>query len=136
MKRIKLIALTLVLIICGAFCLTACGKDNSTVSSIDDARSHYGEITDIMLATMRIEEDDQFHAYYKEQVEDLMEELYTSNFDILDPFIEEVVGQSQIKNLTDTSKIIPLTSSCPYISYYQWEQLFTQHIFLIIITVV
>lgn len=98
MKRIKLIALTLVLIICGAFCLTACGKDNSTVNSIDDARSHYGEIADIMLATMQIEEDDQFHAYYKEQVEDLMEELYTSNFDILDPFIEDVVGQSQIKN--------------------------------------
>ena len=106
MKKIRILAFLLVTVLCGACFFSACKKqDNSPVTSVEDVKEHYGEVAEIALALQYLTEDcgdsyDQLKEQAQAEIESYINQKAGQFFE---PFVTEVVAQSDIKNsyLTD-----------------------------------
>ena len=98
MKK-RLIALMLVLLVCVAFCLTACKKeDTSTIETVADLKEHYALVAEISLACQKVGENDEGYEQKKEQAQLLVEQTINADSAFLEKLMTGVVAQSEIRN--------------------------------------
>ena len=100
MKKLRAIALALIVLLLSAFCLTACDKKTeSAISSGDQITSHYGEVAQIVLTAKGVESSSQEYLTEKDLVQTQIEnKVSLLGQTYLDDLVLEVVGSSGVKN--------------------------------------
>ncbi len=100
MKKLRAIALALIVLLLSAFCLTACDKKTeSAISSGDQIIGHYGEVAQIVLTAKGVESSSQEYSTEKDLVQTQIEnKVSLLGQTYLDDLVLEVVGSSGVKN--------------------------------------
>lgn len=100
MKKLRAIALALIVLLLSAFCLTACDKKTeSAISSGDQITGHYGEVAQIVLTAKGVESSSQEYSTEKNLVQTQIEnKVSLLGQTYLDDLVLEVIGSSGVKN--------------------------------------
>ncbi len=105
MKRIRAIALALLILLFSTLCLTACGKGESkeknkenNIASGEEVANHYGELAEVVLTARRLDEASKD---YEDEKNKIVDKLGVTVFLLglnLDDFVNEVLSPSNVKN--------------------------------------
>ncbi len=99
MKRFRAIALTLIILLISAFCLTACDKKTEGIVSSEQIKGQYSKVAELVLTARRIDENGEGYHIEKAQIENQIENKISAlGSTFLDDLVAEVLGVSGVKN--------------------------------------